>query len=152
MAYLRPKTLNNSQSIKQKRCCDFTYGTFSTTSKKSNFFPDDRFMAVKSKNNSLQNNDFKHAFVFFTYNFSFRSCVFHIHTLSASQLRLGLRAPLARLRSFCQPGRLSQVAAVPRNADFLIKCASEVCKLKFRDKLVRNLTFQTKTPLYLIKR
>ena len=30
--------------------------------------------------------------------------------------------------------RLSQVAAVPRNADILIKCASEVRKLKFRDK------------------
>ena len=31
-------------------------------------------------------------------------------------------------------GRLSQVAAVPRHADFFIKCASEVRKLKFREK------------------
>ena len=30
--------------------------------------------------------------------------------------------------------RLSQVAAVPRTADFLMKCASEVRKFKFRDK------------------
>ena len=30
--------------------------------------------------------------------------------------------------------RLSQVVAVPRNADFFIKNASEVSKLKFRDK------------------
>ena len=29
--------------------------------------------------------------------------------------------------------RLSRVAGVPRPADFLIKCASEVRKLKFRD-------------------
>ena len=32
------------------------------------------------------------------------------------------------------PARLSQVAAVPRNADFFIKNASEVSKFKFRDK------------------
>ena len=48
--------------------------------------------------------------------------------LSLAALQVLLATTLAPLTS-----RLSQVAAVPRNADFFIKCASEVRKLKFRD-------------------